>query len=157
VTSSSHKQIPSSGLTLLREATAVKLGLTQSGWAGDMELIISDAANPSLFRLFSLLYRDVGKSLPAPGHILIPGECGPNLRGLEESASKLSMSPAPEDRDAAEAVSQGEEPRYLDSEMASLALGEPELARSIANRIEGGPALLEAVECVREYLEGKRR
>lgn len=123
-----------------------------------LKVIISEVRNPNLFRMLNLLHDDVGVKLPAPGHIVIPGDCYPRLESLEEIAVLLSTKiPAPEDLDSMRAVTEGEATRYVDCEMTSFVLGSPELAQSIADRIPHGARLLSVVDRVREYLGTRER
>lgn len=119
-------------------------------------LIISDLMNPSLSKVVGLLYRDAGVPQSQPGHWTIPSECATDLAMLEEAASRLSTtSVAPEDRDAAEAIADGEAMRYLDTEMAAFALGQEDISREIAARIPNGEDLLRMVSCVNDFLHDR--
>lgn len=142
-----------SSCRLFRDHPAVTLLLTV--WKGvGMLIIISEMKNPALSAVISLIHMDLGVPAPGPGHYVIPGECAPYLDCLETAASLLSkVDPAPEDADASRDLLAGEAPRYLDSEMTALVLGEPQLAEAVARRIPGGFRLLTTVDCVRKYLE----
>lgn len=134
------------------EHPPVTLYATVKG-AGTVRVIISELMNPSLSMLVGLLYRDAGVPQPAEGYWLIPAGCATQLQELEYSAAHLSTTCfAPEDCDAAEAVSAGEAVRYVDCEMASFALGGEALSAEIARRIPYGAKLLSAVDCITEYL-----
>lgn len=116
-------------------------------------LVISEALNPGMCRVASLLHLDMGIPLPRAGFAIIPADCAPRLGCMETAASMLStILPAPEDTAASEALREGEAVRYLDCELATFVLGEPVVALSIARRIPGGAALYHGVEMMREQL-----